>query len=102
MKPGHICDSLEVSFKTLCDFSQQARTIHVGATNDHLARKYQHQRDGYSGGMYLAKTDNQVRDENKLLELSNRQKGQQFGSTPQSAGFVYVIQGRRWGGTQSN
>lgn len=97
MKPGYICESREVSFKTLCDFAPQARTIYVGATVDHLSRKYQHQRDGYTGGMYLAKTDNQVRDEDKLLELSHCPKDDRFGGTPQSPGYVYVIQGRRWG-----
>lgn len=73
-------------------FSYADRGQYAGITKDPERRCGEHEREGYSGIMFYAKTENMKRAENKLFEqcpcYRNRQRRS---NAPAEAGFVYII-----------
>ena len=72
---------------------RSGRVVRVGATIDPDRRLGEYQREGYSGTMIFAETQNMKRAENGLLEECktcglNIQRAANVGEKP---GYVYVI-----------
>ena len=71
-------------------------SIRVGATKRIEDRRGEYQRDGYTGKMYYARTENMKLAENKLLRKRKPPDNKQSESnTTEEGGYVYVINGQR-------
>ena len=73
-------------------FSYADRGQYAGITKDPDRRCDEHEREGYNGVMYYAKTRNMKIAEEKLLEqcpcYRNRQRRS---NAPAEEGFIYII-----------
>jgi len=76
--------------------------IRIGITKrDINERKQEYERGNYSGEMFYAKTTNMRLAENKLFGLAiendaGRHNKQKDSNAAEEAGYVYIIQGRRY------
>ena len=72
------------------------KAIRAGATKDHEQRKGQYEREGYSGTMYYANTDNMKSAEDKLFKIKVPPENVQTRSNiSEEPGYVYVIVGTK-------
>ena len=92
---GHL-KTEKVSQKELHQITGQKGSVYVGSSVDIQQRTGQHQREGYSGTVYYASTDNMMRAEDKLLQQNpGRHNIQQQSNAEQGKGYVYGIKGRK-------
>lgn len=71
-------------------------SVRVGSTCNVSGRKSQYKSNGYKGKMYVAKTTNMKKAENKLLaKHSGRHNVHQKSNAAAKPGYVYVIKGRK-------
>ena len=77
--------------------ADQRGAIRAGSTIDPRQRARQYAREGYSGTLYYANTENMMRAENTLFENHTfRHNVQLRSNSPQDPGYVYVIKGKRF------
>ena len=80
----------------------ETHVIRVGATDrDPKDRKGEYERQGYSGTMYVAPTQNMQKAENTLLQKAiendaGKWNVQQRSNIGDYEGYVYIIQGKRF------
>ena len=73
-------------------YSFAARVLYVGSTTDPKRRRGEHEREGYYGIMYYAKTENMQLAEDKLLEFyPDSENIQDYSNAQSEPGYVYVI-----------
>jgi len=76
--------------------ANQRGAIRSGATIDPDRRAAEYGREGYRGDMYVARTTNTMKAEDRLLEQSNTRYNDQGRSNAQEkAGYIYVNVGQR-------
>ena len=90
-----------VSQGHLSEIATQRGSIRVGATSDPGTRARVYANEGYAGIMFVAKTSNMRKAENRLLKAafesgSGRHNQQTRSNAVAEPGFVYVISGRRY------
>ncbi len=95
-RKGNIKKIFHVTQSDLNEIVEQNNSIRVGSTKDPNSRAKQYERDGYSGTMYVAKTSNMQQAENKLLDHNTRHNDHKTSNQSDDAGYVYVINGRRY------
>lgn len=100
--PGNIREIVQVSQKDLHDMIEnETHVIRVGATTDVDQRASQYEREGYSGIMYFARTENMKRAEDKLLEIamendSGKWNVHEKSNVGEGDGYIYAIKGKRF------
>ena len=73
-------------------FSVAHRGQYVGITIDPKRHRGQHERNGYNGIMYCARTQNMELAENKLLEACPGDENiQLYSNASPDPGYVYII-----------
>ena len=85
--------------KTQYNLFQQAEktnNVRVGSTIDVYRRAGEHEREGYSGTMYYAKTENMMKAEDRLLEYPGDYNKDEWSGAKEKAGFIYVIRGKQY------
>ena len=73
--------------------------IYAGSTKDPEERADQHERNGFSGTMYYAKTQNMRLAENRLLKSRKgdyRYNDHETSNQDEKPGYVYLIKGRKY------
>ncbi len=93
---GNIREIIEVSQAELNEIAQECGSIRVGATEDPYKRSKQYEKDGYSGVMYISKTNNMLFAEDKLLEHNTRHNIHKRSNVADEPGYVYVINGKKF------
>ena len=87
----------EVTHGQLREISEQNYAVRAGSTIDPEQRAGQYEREGYSGTMYFAKTENMNKAESKLLQdYTYTHNVHQSSNSPSEPGYSYVIKGRRY------
>ena len=77
--------------------AREQGAIYVGATDDPHRRRTEHAEEGYSGTMYVTRTENMKLAEDKLLEMGPyRHNVQKQSNAEEAPGYVYVIKGRKY------
>lgn len=93
---------VQVTQKELLDMIEnETHVIRTGATINDEKRASQYEREGYSGTMYVAHTQNMNMAENRLLESAAENNSckwnvQQTSNKEDDKGYVYVIKGKRY------
>ena len=83
----------------LIDMCNEYGVIYVGSTEDPEERADQHERNGFSGTMYYAETQNMKQAENKLFDAkkgSYRYSDHQASNQEEEPGYVYLIKGKKY------
>lgn len=94
---GNIRELYEVSQKDLKYLADESGVIRAGATNDIDRRIAQYEREGYSGEVYFAETNNMRFAENNLLRnFDFRHNVQQSSNALEEPGYVYLIKGKKY------
>ena len=96
-----IREIVEVTQKELHEIVGERGAIRVGATVDPDRRANGYESDGYAGTMYVAKTENMMKAEDRLLKEARKTGGgrhnvQDLSNAAEDPGYVYVIKGRRY------
>lgn len=88
-----------VSAKDLRDHTFRRGTVRAGVTTNPEVRAFFYERDGYSGTMYLARTRDMRRAEDKLFSRRDyRHNVQRRSNAKAEPGYVYLIVGRKSSG----
>jgi len=94
---------VKVNQKKLQKISAKKGSIYVGATKDYHQRADVHQTPrggGYTGTMYVAKTENMMKAEDKVLYSAistggGRHNVHEFSNAREKPGHIYVINGQK-------
>ena len=91
---------VKVTLGELLDIVGEVGAIHVGATNHPDQRAQSYKAEGYAGVMYIAKTKNMMKAEERLLKEVRKTRGgrhnvHSLSNAAEKPGYVYVIKGRR-------
>ena len=88
---------VEATQAQLKEISEETHSIRAGSTIDPQQRAGEYERDGYSGTMYTARTENMNRAETQLLQNYDYTHNVHLSSnSPAEPGYVYVIKGKRF------
>lgn len=93
---GNIREIIYVTQSQLHELAQENYSIRAGGTINPERRANDYEREGYSGVMYAARTDNVQYAEDRLLEHNLRHNVHEQSNLPPVEGFVYVIQGKKY------
>ena len=83
----------------LIDMRNEYGVIYAGSTKVPKERASQHERNGYSGTMYYAKTQNMRHAEKRLLDSKKggyRYNDHQTSHQEEEPGYVYLIKGKKY------
>ena len=93
---GKIDKIIGVSQEELHDIAQENNAIYSGSCSNIDLRMDQHSSDGYSGTAYYSHTENMMKAEDKLLDVSHGHNIQKSSNAPEAPGNVYVIKGKKF------
>ena len=94
---GNIREFKTVPFSELLKLAAGKNVARVGATEkDPKGRAAQYEKEGYSGVMYMFKTENMRKAEDQLLQQGGTHNEQRKSNVQDKPGFVYVIIGRKY------
>ena len=81
----------------LGEYEQMPGAIYTGTTDDPGPRAREHERNGYSGKMYYARTSNMKLKEDKMLERGEFPHNKQEKSgQDEGEGYIYIIVGKKF------
>ena len=87
------CRLVETTIHDLESKARERKTIRTGATTEPERRKREYERDGYTGTMYFAATQNMKRAEDRLLAVCPcAMNMQRTSNVKEEPGYVYIIQ----------
>lgn len=84
-----------VTQEELFDIAREYGSVRGGATVDPAARAYEYGYEGYIGTMYVARTQNMMKAEDRLLEANFRHNIHELSNASESSGYIYVVSGQK-------
>jgi len=84
-----------VTQEKLRKMAKRQSIARVGATSNPKGRASRYHHEGYAGDMYVARTRNKMKAEDKLLRTPGRHNFHQLSNAQEAAGYVYAVTGKK-------
>ena len=95
MASGYIREIQPCTQRELHRIAAKNGSIRGGATISPDARANSYEHGGYSGKMYVAKTENMMTAEDKILKHGLRHNQHDRSNAQAVPGFIYIIKGKK-------